>query len=118
MQALEVRGQAAVETRRRRGLAREAMQEDEIDAEDVVERGVKRAEEGAPVAAPFLVGEARTQIIEPRVHPAVVVGHQACVAGIDHGMRSANRRRRACLSILPMGRRGMSGVISKTLGTL
>src|SRR5206468_4938023 len=43
-----------------------------VGEEEVVQRPVDRAEEGAPVLLPHLVGERRAECVKPFVHPGVV----------------------------------------------
>src|SRR3954468_9466754 len=91
----------------RLGSAGEPMHPDAIRPQQMVERGMDRAEERAAVTPPFGVGKRIGDTIKVLVLPAVIARHALHIAGVDHrhirstgGAARAQERRRisACAS--------------------
>jgi len=57
---------------RRAALPGEALHPDAVADQDVIQRGVQRAEEGAAIGAIIGIGQLRRGIVEPPVDPFVV----------------------------------------------
>src|SRR4029077_20794983 len=90
-------GDAAV----RLGSAGEPMHPDAICPQQMVERGMDRAEERTAVTPPFGVGKRIGDTIKVLVLPAVIARHALHIAGVDHrhiDPRAGKKEISACAS--------------------
>jgi hypothetical protein len=83
-QRLELGVDLLAESGRLWRIAREAGEPREVSAEEVIERGVDRAEEGATVAPALFVRHVGAARVEALVHPAIVGSHHDAVVAVDH----------------------------------
>ncbi|AWM24330.1 hypothetical protein AOX55_00001054 [Sinorhizobium fredii CCBAU 25509] len=85
-QRVEIFAEDRIEPRGGLAFLREPLHPDPVGGEDVVERSVQRAEEGALVFPVLRLGEFRRGSVDAPVGPAVVVGEHPIV--IEHQLFS------------------------------